>query len=352
MDEFKELKNVKGPFIVDSSEKEPVYMIAVNNKNYINLNKEGAFLIQGIKDDISLDSIAEKLTELTGDYCTREKIIDICQSYTKELKELNSKNIKNISIFSKNTVYKISLFFSSLFHPYIALPLLLAGTYILYMLFNTRTFNFYWFYIFIFFPYYIVLPLFIVIKYMSTMSFDFIYVYISYNSLWVFVLYMFSNIMHEIGHASSCVYFGVKPGEIRKGIGCFLCDVGFSWNLNRTKRVIVDISGFYFQLLTGCLYYIIFLLSGWEPLKISVYFIIITCIFSIIPNSKNDSYYAISDALGVLNFNKTCITTLRYFKNKLFRQETQELPWPKRIGICALLYLIFCFTFVFYLVIF
>ncbi len=85
--------------------------------------------------------------------------------------------------------------------------------------------------------------------------------------LLILVITILSSLIHEFGHASACIRYGVSPGNI--GVGLYLnfplfyTDVTGIWCLSQKHRHVVNLAGIYFQ---------------------SVLLIILDCIYFIIPN--------------------------------------------------------------------
>ena len=82
--------------------------------------------------------------------------------------------------------------------------------------------------------------------------------------LLTFILLMISGIFHEIGHISASIKFGIIPKWAGVGIYftsfVFFVDVNDTWKLSQKQRLVVDISGIYFQLISSSLYFIIYFL--------------------------------------------------------------------------------------------
>ncbi len=60
-------------------------------------------------------------------------------------------------------------------------------------------------------------------------------------------------LIHELGHAAACVWFGLPPGEIGFGLyllfPVFYTDVTKAWRLRSSRRAVVDAGGIYFQMI-------------------------------------------------------------------------------------------------------
>ena len=84
------------------------------------------------------------------------------------------------------------------------------------------------------------------------------------NWLYFGALSFISVTFHEFGHASSAKYFGAKHGGIGGGFYLFspvyFADVSDVWKLSRFKRIIVNVSGMYFESIMASIYIIVGLL--------------------------------------------------------------------------------------------
>jgi len=146
---------------------------------------------------------------------------------------------------------------------------------------------------------------------------QFIYIYI------LFVLIVF---LHEIGHASSAYKYGVLPKEIGFGF-YFTMPVLYTelteiWTLKRNEKIIVNVSGIYFQLILNILFVLILLFSP-ENITVSVLFLIncFSIFFALNPFFKNDGYWVFSDYFN--------ITNLEIKADKCFVQLVRILFTPK-----------------------
>ena len=149
-------------------------------------------------------------------------------------------------------------------------------------------------------------------------------------------LLLLSLVVHELGHASASARFGVRPGEI--GATLYLIypalysDVSGAWRLRRWQRVVVDLGGFYFQLLAGAAYATAYAFTGWEPLRLAVVFILGTAVFALNPVFKFDGYWVLADALGVTNLSRQPSRILGHYLARLRGRPAAPLPWPGRVA--------------------
>ena len=146
-----------------------------------------------------------------------------------------------------------------------------------------------------------------------------------------FGLFLASLIAHEIGHASACARYGARPSEIGLALyfiyPVFYSNVTAAWALKRWQRVVVDLGGVYFQLVVAAVYSLAYAQSGWEPLRVAVLFILGSCVFSLNPILKFDGYWVVADALGVTNLQHQPARILRYLAARLRGRSVPPLPW-------------------------
>jgi putative peptide zinc metalloprotease protein len=133
------------------------------------------------------------------------------------------------------------------------------------------------------------------------------------NALWVVVLFSFSGIIHEFGHAAALMRFGGRGAEI--GFAFYICfaalfvDLSDAWKLGRRERVVVDLSGMYFQSILLVFAAACYASTGWIVLAYCFVFTDIQIAANLNPLLRLDGYWAIADALGIPNLRSR---SLRY----------------------------------------
>jgi putative peptide zinc metalloprotease protein len=157
-----------------------------------------------------------------------------------------------------------------------------------------------------------------------------------------YLLFLLSLFIHEFGHAAASKRYGAEPSEI--GIALYLiypafyADVSSAWQLSRWKRVIVDLGGAYFQLLAGCVFLLMFYLTGWQPPRLAFLMILYTSLFSLNPIFRFDGYWVMADLLDVPNLSRQPGRIIGHFFKRLFGRQTPLLPWPKWLLAIMVLY--------------
>jgi putative peptide zinc metalloprotease protein len=124
----------------------------------------------------------------------------------------------------------------------------------------------------------------------------------------LFILLILNDLFHEIGHATACARFGIYPGRIGFGfylmLPVFFADVSQAWRLNRWKRIIVNLSGIYFELIFCLLILgILSLTRNFNLITVPVILFIKT-IFNLNPFFRTDGYWVLSDAFNIPNLRK------------------------------------------------
>jgi len=121
--------------------------------------------------------------------------------------------------------------------------------------------------------------------------------------LWTGMLFFLSAVFHEIGHASACQRFNIYSGEIgltvHYMIPNFYCRTNGLSLLKKHERMIVDISGIYFQLIIASIYCGLFYLTHWQPLISCVSMILFCCFICMLPLFKTDGYWFFVDCFIV-----------------------------------------------------
>lgn len=163
----------------------------------------------------------------------------------------------------------------------------------------------------------ITLFLFVLDNGLSSISFENIDIY---EYICVYILYVFSSIFHEVGHAIMCLKYTGRSKEIGVKINyiypSFYCNVSPLLLLkSKSERVLISLGGVYFQ----SLFTIPFLF--FMDVNFVKLFLLITT-FSILinlyPFIKSDGYWIVSDLLGYNNITDDIICNFFNKKYKIF----------------------------------
>lgn len=138
----------------------------------------------------------------------------------------------------------------------------------------------------------------------------------------LFLIFGLFVLVHEFGHAASCKKFGARHGDIGFGFYLFTpvmyADVSDIWRLDKYNRIIVNLSGVYFDLIFATVLCTLFFLTN------NTIFILISGIFvintlkNLNPFLRNDGYWILSDLSGITNLREKSNKVLNQFLKKIF----------------------------------
>lgn len=114
-------------------------------------------------------------------------------------------------------------------------------------------------------------------------------------------------LIHEFGHASAQIRFGLPPGaigfQLYHYIPAFFANVDASWRLKPKQRMVVDIGGIYFQSIAGSVLFLIYLKTQSLPVLSAVLASDVLSVVALNPFLRFDGYWLVADALAVPNLN-------------------------------------------------
>jgi|GEM_PF-406456 len=175
------------------------------------------------------------------------------------------------------------------------------------------------------------------------------------NYIYVLLVMAISTWFHEFGHASACMYYNLKPGEIGFAfyftIPVLYSDVSCAWKLKRKQRVLVDVGGLYFQLLFLSILFFTGIFFDINILKMIGILGFFSVQRDLNPIIKMDGYWIISDLLGIPNLHQVTSEASKNAILKIFGIETQKSSITK-IGkkekIFFVLYALFFTIFIYF----
>lgn len=169
------------------------------------------------------------------------------------------------------------------------------------------------------------------------------------NSILLFsLLIAISKTLHEIGHATSASYFGAKHGGIGGGFYLFtpvyFADVTDIWKLSKTKRIIVNLAGIYFEIIFCCLILIFAIIFKNNLLAVLSTIVVSKTILNLNPFVRSDGYWVVSDLINKPNL-------FLHSKNKIFElyriiRYKKKINWIF-IDFFMFIYGVFSFSFIF-----
>ncbi len=252
------------------------------NRHYLKINKETHNLlniVDGVKniEDICKvynDQFSKKISEQQLEDLLYKKLkkFGILKGFEKEIEPYKKPNYLKLSfiILNEKKLSKIVKIFYFLFFKKVAITsIILSITIITYLLFTNLE------------------------------------LYRSFNlqeSLVYFVSIMgLSAMFHEIGHATATNYFGAKHGGIGGGFYLFspvaFADVTDIWRLKKSQRIVVSLSGVYFEMLFCSLLASLGFFIENNTLMIIAISIGLFSFNNLTPFLRNDGYWILSDLI-------------------------------------------------------
>lgn len=141
----------------------------------------------------------------------------------------------------------------------------------------------------------------------------------------LFMMTAFSVMFHEFGHATATYFFGAKHGGIGGGFYLYYmpimyADVTDIWRLEKSKRIIVNGAGVYFELIFCTVLSII----GWAmnnpTIEILAFIILIKSLYNLLPFLRADGYWILSDLFDKPNLSFHAFNSLSVIFTSLFKK--------------------------------
>lgn len=135
--------------------------------------------------------------------------------------------------------------------------------------------------------------------------------------IWLFLV-LIILFLHELGHAISANKFNIRCDEI--GFGIYLIfpvlyiNIGESWKLEKNKRIIINLSGIYFQLIIGVFIGIFAVFLKSTLLSHLFYTNLTILLINFNPLIKFDGYWVLADIMDVKDLSKKADETLKKIK--------------------------------------
>ena len=173
-------------------------------------------------------------------------------------------------------------------------------------------------------------------------------------SLSIITAVIILGFFHEFGHAAAAKKFKCDAKMIGFGFyiifPVFYTDVTRIWQIQASKRVVVNLGGIYFQLLINVIVISLYVIID-NPLIESVFLTIFISsitilIYTINPFFRNDGYWVYSDLFGLENLNQQAVnypvTLFRLIRNKKikFYEKIKIFIKDLPLSIYSLLYLL------------
>jgi putative peptide zinc metalloprotease protein len=250
------------------------------HRHYLKINRETFNLLNLIDGVLNLNEIQQSFNVKYNKKISLQQLENllykdlskygVLKGYEENIKPYQKPDYLKLSfiIFNERLISKIVKYFNFLFKPKIAILILISCV--------------------------------TIICFLVVLNFD---TYKSFNlqeSLVYFFIIMASSVtFHEIGHATSANYFGANHGGIGGGFYLFTpvyyADVTDIWRLNKWQRIIVNLSGMYFELIFCTLIALIgFLINDFVLIIIAI-IVCFNTLFNLNPFLRSDGYWVLSD---------------------------------------------------------
>ena len=112
-------------------------------------------------------------------------------------------------------------------------------------------------------------------------------------------------LIHEFGHASAQILFGLPAGgigfQLYHYMPAFFANVSASWRLKPSQRMVIDIGGIYFQSIAASMLFLIYLQTQSLPVLSVILASDVLSIVALNPFLRFDGYWLVADALAVPN---------------------------------------------------
>lgn len=323
------LHDLNKRLIISTSEAKPSYLLIGRRGNYIKLSSSSYYLLRYVNAGISFEKLAEQLSKQCGHSVQTSEVETAYKQVVEDITKIETKE-KNTPIgfwlrcqlVPANIVEHIAKVLSFAFHPIVFILLLISSITLLTLeIQNIFTSSFYS---------------------LGNGSFGS-----------GFILFLISLLIHELGHASACMRFGMKPKEIGFLIywiyPAFYSNVNEAWQLNRWQRVIVDLGGVFFQTVFGIVLLGIYHFYKWDAGRLGFVLITYNASLSLNPFLKFDGYWVVADAFGIVNLRQQVQRIIVFFYNRIVKRSTSPRPWSITTTIVISVYAITSISFWTYL---
>lgn len=261
--------------------KEGEYILSnQKHRHYLKINKETYNLLNLVTGNRNLFEIQKLFNDSYGKQIGIEQLENLLY---KELSKYgilrgNEENIipyqkpaylkLSFIIFNEQLVSKVVKYFGFLFKPKVALFTIISCV--------------------------------LVTSLLGVLNFD---AYQSFNLqesiVYFFIIMAISVTFHEIGHASSAHFYGAKHGGIGGGFYLFTpvyyADVTDIWRLRKWQRIVVNLSGMYFEFIFCTLVALIGHFTNNFVLTVLAIIVCANTLFNLNPFLRSDGYWVLSD---------------------------------------------------------
>lgn len=282
-----------------------------HNGRFFRVNDFGKAVIQLILDEKSNDEIRKELCSSRFDNIKEEEIDSLRRCLLQG--PSNSKNTKSvkmkIKVIDLRNSHQILARLTFLFNPIVVSIVLILWIVLLIIRFDE----------------------------IFSVDRDFFYSLLNSN-FYLFGIYGLASLLivliHEFGHAVASMRYNVSPKEIGFGFylyfPVFFTDVSMSWLASKKQRIVVDLAGFYFQIITMTVLLIItsFIDLSTEIIQIIILDNIFVIIYNLNPLFRFDGYWLFSDLCNIPNLRQKSISAIPEILFNLFcAQRSRKKIW-------------------------
>jgi putative peptide zinc metalloprotease protein len=308
-----ELQN-KTPVLSENIEfnklKENEYILSnQKHRHYLKINKETYRLLNLINGNRNLieiqklfnDSFRKKigLRQIENLLYNKLSIYGVLKGSEKVIAPYQKPNYLKLSfiVFNEHVISKIVRYFRFLFNVKVALFLIISCV--------------------------------LTMSILGVLNFDIYKSFSIQESLIYFLtLILISSTFHEFGHVAAANYFGAKHGGIGGGFylftPVFFADVTDIWRLSKKQRIIVNLSGIYFELIFCSIVALIGSLIDNYTLTLIAIIVCVNTLFNLNPFLRSDGYWVLTDLTNKPNLLHHSFNKVRDFTRIL---KCKKVKW-------------------------
>lgn len=168
-------------------------------------------------------------------------------------------------------------------------------------------------------------------------------------TFWIVLLLGLSTVFHEWGHIQASKKFGIQRGSI--GFGFYyvfpvlFTDLTETYLLGRSKRLVVGLSGIYFEWIYGTLLFGVAIVFNSSIIAQVGLLVLIKSGYNLNPFFRTDGYWVLSDYLGIHHLKERAYQSLKL----LFSRKSHQKPGDRVLQVYACAHASFYLLFVVFL---
>ena len=307
MGNLEKIKNISiAPLQTSSLRK--LFLLTYSERNF-EANQSIVDLLQCVQQSDSIHEACRNYNNLSGKSITEKQFLDLVDKCINPIIDSNKSTRSMPFLYQKELIpsekmARLSTIFKSLFKP----PIIFFAS--------------------------LAIIFFEVLFFLNVSQLDILDISTS-TLLLVLILFLCSSLIHELGHASACQFFGINHGGVGLGIylnfPVFYTDVSGVWKLPAPQRLIVNLGGVYFQLLFLIPLIVIYYYYPTAVLSFFITAINLNLLITLNPFFKFDGYWIMTDLLGVPNLSERSSEYFKYIWLKIKRKKIETKPFLMQI---------------------